>query len=141
MQMTLYKKYTYFLPSKRWVSADPQFFAQWAREGVNRSGAWGLKDQFRSKLSTSENWGLMRDEKALMSARQPWSLQPEHILVRRIPSCIFLHSALFYRRSTKNKLVINFFIFFCNSWYEYLFEFQLGTYIWGARASRLKAKE
>ena len=26
----------------RWVSADPQFSAQRAREGVNRSGAWGL---------------------------------------------------------------------------------------------------
>ena len=38
----LHKKGAYFLPNKRWVSADLQFSAQRAREGVNRSGAWGL---------------------------------------------------------------------------------------------------
>ena len=34
-----------FLPEKPWVSADPQFYAQRVREGVNRSGAWGLNSQ------------------------------------------------------------------------------------------------
>ena len=31
-----------FSPSQRWVCTAPQLFAQRAREGVNRSGAWGL---------------------------------------------------------------------------------------------------
>ena len=32
------KKDTYFLPNQQLVSADPQFSAQRARVGVNRSG-------------------------------------------------------------------------------------------------------
>ena len=39
--MIWYKKVPIFCRI-RWVSDDPQFFAQRACEGVNRSGAWGL---------------------------------------------------------------------------------------------------
>ena len=43
----MYKKGTYFLPNKRRVSADPQFSAQRASEGVNRSVVFGLTHWFR----------------------------------------------------------------------------------------------
>ena len=38
----IYKKRYLFLADWRWVSAAPQFSAQRACEGVNRSGVWGL---------------------------------------------------------------------------------------------------
>ena len=40
---SFYIKKHFFLLNRRWVTADWQFFAQRAREGVKRSGAWGLK--------------------------------------------------------------------------------------------------
>ena len=54
------KKGTYFLPNLRWVSADAQFSAQRAREGVNRSGEWGNKPigHVRVNLGNVEKPGL-----------------------------------------------------------------------------------
>ena len=63
-----------YSPSLRWVCTAPQLFAQRAREGVNRSGAWGLRFSIilKSRLfdETAELFDMVENKLFLSLAHQ-----------------------------------------------------------------------